>query len=581
MKSCVGILLILNFLVVSSSSIDNISSNSSSQMVCPPWTVPDFSSSHQDCVCGDLIEGAITCNEETKTVYIDEYYCVFFSEIFNSTLIGSCPYGHSGFLPKTVSDVKDKLTLCSHLHRRGQLCGECIENYTLPAYSYYLGCVRCKDFKNGWIKFIAAAFLPLTAFYIIVVVFRIPATSTTLNGYVLVSQIIVMPAVIRTLYTDNQVNPDYYVGLSTESAINIGIAVYAIWNLDFFRSFYEPFCLRPNLTYPQVLLLDYAVALYPLLLIFVTLVLVKLHDNYAFVVQLWRPFHKCLTIFRKQWNIQSSLVNALATFIVLSYIKILNVSLELLMPSQVYNIKGHRMYLPYLYYNGSIVMTSEAYRPYLIVALSMLLIFNVLPLMLLAIYPFGCFQKFLGKFWPCLNCKISLQIFMDAFHGCYENTGRDYRHFATLYLVLRFVNPLLFTAFDHRLYLPTASVLLTFTIVLVAKFQPYKHKRSNTIDIVIMLAVVCGYTSMLMRSTVCPMYTAQMNGVVAGTSLMIPFITMTLLAFSKLLPVVWKCLAKTKNALMEGLHQVAVHSRFEETPINRPVADYHTLSCND
>ena len=71
----------------------------------------------------------------------------------------------------------------------------------------------------------------------------------------------------------------------------------------------------------QVLLLDYSVAVYPLLLIFITFILVKLHDKFAFVVYLWRPFHKCLVVFRKQWNIRSSLSNALATFIILSYIK--------------------------------------------------------------------------------------------------------------------------------------------------------------------------------------------------------------------------------------------------------------------
>ena len=157
-------------------------------------------------------------------------------------------------------------------------------------------------------------------FYIIVIVFRISATSANLNGYVLVSQMFATPTLIRMLYTSNLVNNGlYYVSYSGQFFIQLGIAVYAIWNLDFFRSFYKPICLHPDLTYQQVLMLDYAVAVYPMLLILVTLILVKLHDNFAIVVCLWRPFHRCLILFRKQWNIQSYMVNALSTFIVLSY----------------------------------------------------------------------------------------------------------------------------------------------------------------------------------------------------------------------------------------------------------------------
>ena len=150
---------------------------------------------------------------------------------------------------------------------------------------------------------------------------------------------------------------------------------------------FEPICLHPNLTYPQVLLLGYTIAVYPLLLIFITFVLVKLHDNPAFAVQLWRPFHKCLVPFRKQWNIRSSLVNALAIFVILSYVKILNVSLQLLMPWHVYNMEGQIVNVAYLFYNGTIDMTSKAYLPYFVLALLMLLIFNVLPLLLLTLYP--------------------------------------------------------------------------------------------------------------------------------------------------------------------------------------------------
>ena len=171
------------------------------------------------------------------------------------------------------------------------------------------------------------------------------------------------------------------------------------------------------------------------------------------MVWLWRPFHQCLFHFRKQWSIHSSLVNALATFITPSYIKILNVSFQLLMPSYIYNMKGQSVDISYLYHSGTIDMTSKSYLPYFILALLMLLIFNLLPLVLVALYPFPFFQKSLN--YCCASCikyKLSLQIFMDAFHGCYKvDTLHDYRHFATLYLTLRFF---IYAVFDFTLYLP-------------------------------------------------------------------------------------------------------------------------------
>ena len=72
-----------------------------------------------------------------------------------------------------MTELGDYDGVCKYYNRVGQLCGECDKNYTLPVYSYYLGCVKCEDYRYGWVKFITAAFLPLTIFYIMVIVLRI------------------------------------------------------------------------------------------------------------------------------------------------------------------------------------------------------------------------------------------------------------------------------------------------------------------------------------------------------------------------------------------------------------------------
>ena len=75
---------------------------------------------------------------------------------------------------------------------------------------------------------------------------------------------------------------------------------------------------------------------------------------------------------------------------------------------------------------------------------------------------------------------------MDSFHGCYEDTAHDYRHFATLYLAVQFFNLLLSSVFIFHHYILAAAPLFVLVLALIAKFQPYKHKRNNTIDTILL-----------------------------------------------------------------------------------------------
>ena len=457
---------------------------------CPTWTHPNKTSFRHECICGDLLKGAIECDPDTLKSRLAQYYCIHYDTELNRTVVGNCPYRHyESELSKNPLELDSKV--CGQIHRTGQFCGKCEEGYHFPVYSYSQACIRCDDFQYGWIKFTAAALLPVTFFYLLVVIFRISATSPALNGYVLVSQLLLVPITLRHIYSINMGilygNPfNNYKSYITEFTIT----VYAVWNLDFFRGFYATLCVHPNLTYYQVLMLDYVIALYPLLIIFVTYILVKLHDSHQLVMWLWRPFHKCLFHFRKQWNIHSSLVNALATFIILSYVKILNVSFQLIIPSFAFNMEGQRINKVYLYYDSTTEMTSKEYLPYLLFAVFMLITFNILPFALFVLYPFQCFQKVLDFCCFSDSCRLSLKIFMDAFQGCFKNNPPYLRQFAALYLALRFLNHALFAVCGPIVYLPLFCFLLVFTMAIVIKFRPYKSNSGNLIDAVMLFVAV-------------------------------------------------------------------------------------------
>ena len=132
-------------------------------------------------------------------------------------------------------------------NRVGQLCGSCKHGYALPVYSYSLACVTCSDYKYNWLKYLVVAFLPLTLFYIVVIMFKVSLNSGVMSGYILTCQIFTVPAIVQIVFTKFTHN------------INILVALHAIWNLDFFRSQYSfTFCLHPNLSTLQTISLEFS-----------------------------------------------------------------------------------------------------------------------------------------------------------------------------------------------------------------------------------------------------------------------------------------------------------------------------------
>jgi len=116
---------------------------------------------------------------------------------------------------------------------------------------------------------------------------------------------------------------------------------YGFWNLDYFRYIIPPFCVSQHLKYIHILAIQYVSAFYPLLLIALTYACVELHaHNFTPIVWLWKPFHRCCVNVRRRWDTKASLVDVFATFLLLSYSKLLFVSLLLLQGIEIHTIDG-------------------------------------------------------------------------------------------------------------------------------------------------------------------------------------------------------------------------------------------------
>ena len=357
-------------------------------------------------------------------------------------------------------------------------------------YSYNLSCVNCTNhYASNWIKYSAVSLLPPTLFFIFIVTCRVRVASGLMNAFLLICQLISLPAITRSYSLSLE---SYYGSGSTVfRTAAISLTFYSMWNLDFFRALFPPFCLHPGTTALQIIALDYVVAVYPLVLLVVVYLFVKLHDsNCKFIVCLWRPFHKCFVYFRKDWNIKTSLIDSFATFLLLSYMKFLSISCDLLSPVLIFNIKGETLSKYYLYWDGTIEFFGSEHLPFAILALAVVIIFNILPLLLMCLYPCRWFQK-------CLNhCKFQnqvLHIFMDAFQGCYKdgtNGSCDCRWFAGLYLFCRILIMVFLCVTLSKFFLPLVGCVVLFLLLLTAVLQPYKANIHNRINIVFLLMIV-------------------------------------------------------------------------------------------
>ena len=486
----------LILVVLLTATVSTMDWNQTNDGSCPPWQVKNNTGV---CTCGsESLTRIVECRGNPYELALQECYCMTYGQ---KLVVGPCHYtclrgtSHNFYFNITVNStalIND--AMCGELNRQGQMCGSCKSGYAPPVYSYSLSCVNCTT--SNWGKYTAVSLLPLTAFFVFVITFRISAFSHKLHGFILFCQILTCPATLRSLQLSLLMS-GRFTPLQRHLTQAL-VSVLGMWNLDFCRLVYSPFCLHPHTNTLQVMALDYLIAVYPLLLIGLSYLLVLLYDhNVGLVVCLCKPFVTLFIKFRRQWNIRSSLVDAFATFLLLSYVKILSVSVDLLLPVPLYDQTGSRLSQLYLFNQGDVAYFSNQHLPYACLAIFFLFTFTLLPMLLLFLYPCSWFQV-------CLNhtgCSCqSLHIFMDSFQGHYKNGTngtRDFRYFSALYLLLRaVVYASTVLAFQILSYAYTTIFLICFVAVL-SLAQPYKSYGYTVNDVFFLTATVILYVSLV------------------------------------------------------------------------------------
>ena len=449
---------------------------------CPLWFRRNLTTGQ--CECGDDLKGIVHCDRESKQISVLFCYCMTYNSEMDVTMVGPClQLCTRKNTPKCQSfnqiSTRDKKLvnheMCSKLQREGQLCGECSEGHGLPVYSYTLYCVNCtsNNFVRKLFKYIVMAYLPLTGFYAYIIIFRLSGTVGNMVAYILTCQILTSPPLLMAMTHDDQ---NHFI-----------LSWFSVWNLDFVRLTYPAFCLHPRMSILQVQVLDYLVGLYPLFLIFLTYIAATLHDRYPLVVKIWKPLYKLFAFLRKKWDIRGSLVETLATFLVLSYIKTLNISLSLLAPAMLKTNQGKPPNRTYLFINGELLYFGKEHLPYGVLAIIMFTVFNILPAILLLLYPCRCFCMCLKK--RCGRSGHFLCNLMVAFQGCYRQPpDAERRYFAGLYLLVRIVFVLTLLLVQDPLCFAIFGFYFLVLALIVILAEPYKEKKHNIVDTFFFLA---------------------------------------------------------------------------------------------
>ena len=478
----------------------NLEGINASVFDCPTWHFYNQNSGKCECYKSTGDDDVIKCRDNGVTVL---QYGQCMTHDRNTTIVAKCSYfqptGHNisevGYitLPSNVSELNNYM--CGPMYRKSQLCSECIDGFGLSATSVLFTCSNCTHFSltYGIPLYILIEIIPLTVLYLIILIFRINLTSSPMTCFILYSHSIMNTIIIDLEY------PITEILFQTKYFRTFIIALYGMWNLDFFKYILPPFCLSTHLKQTHIALFGYISVVYPLCLITITLVCVELHGcNFRPIMWLWRPLHKVFVKIRKEWDVKSDMIDVFATFLLLSCSKLMYQSVLLTHCPAVMKADSKSGDVSIAFVAGNNLTSPCGSIQYLAFAIpsSLILCLALLLILLLILYPFKWFRE-CCCFSKCrfLN-RTSVNIFVEKFHSCYRNGldgGRDMRSFSGLYFALRILLPLFFIT---RRLLPQWSyegILFSSAAILIALVRPYKKIYMNVLDTLLLslLAMNC------------------------------------------------------------------------------------------
>ena len=454
---------------------------SASNTSCPNWHYR-FSATG-DCECGFWLH----CSSDGKQVEIKNDLCASLASNGTDYYIGDCPLtpgvnnSNRRFseMPSNASQFEE--VMCGPYNRRGLLCGECKEGYGPAVYSVDIKCTNCSIVwsRYGIFLYLFLECVPTTLIFICFIVFRCNITSGPLLGYVCFCQ--VTTTLLHYHYHFVYDYMHHHMSSSLRVLLDLSVTISQFWGLQFFKTIIPPFCISEKLTGIHVHMLNLVPAIYPLVLVIVTCILMELHARkYRILEILWKPVKIILNKADMTAVTSDAVFHALASCI----FAVLLAMSQLFNSINIYNSTGHIIQKGVTYIDPTVEWNNHTSIPCVLTAVLICSIITITPSVVLCIYPTRVYRHLSG----CMSARKQLAItaFVEALNSCFKdglNGTRDYRALAGSPVFLAILVPL--QDFTLRLVF-VKNVSFIFTIMMwmmlvcaVSYVKPCKSTVAN------------------------------------------------------------------------------------------------------
>ena len=469
---------------------------------CPPGFMANNTNSTSTCVCSPNIylESPVDCDFKSFKANLSNGYWMGVVPDYSKPVVARCPpsfcyinTNQSSFLLPQSIDELDAL-ICGRIHRTGILCGRCGDGYGIAVNSETFDCVPCNDTNTAVnaTYYVLSLYLPLTILFAVIILFKIRLTTGPANAFIIYSQVV---SSTFSLDAERQIPLNTITNNSTDLLMAYTLP-YGIFNLEFIENIISPFCLGTHLNTLDVIALNYVVALFPLLMIIIIVLIMKLKGCFTdLLLKLTR--HRTARIpsrLQRRWRIGDSLVHAFAAFLLLSYNKFCLISSFLVIYQSFYDENGNKIGPDRVYFAGNYRTTDQEYiLKYSLPAGIVFATFVAIPPLLLLEYPVKWLEWCISKvecLWR-LYPVDKVHILLDTFQGCYRN---KMRFFAGLYFLFRLILYVAYILTETWTQQFIQQVACTIFIVLIALCQPYTEENRifNYVDMLMFtnLAIV-------------------------------------------------------------------------------------------
>ena len=382
-------------------------------------------------MCGSLL----FCSSDGNQVDIGIYLCATSSGEVDDYYIGTCPFRHTvnstnrmySEMPGNASQLGE--VMCGPYNRRGLLCGECRDGYGPAVYSVDMKCANCSSLWSRYAisLYLFLQFVPTTLIFLCFVVFRFNITSGPLLGYVLFWQTTIAATTYHYSFIYDYIQ--HHVSSFLRVLFDLSVTVSQFWSLQFLKAIIPPFCISEKLTGIHVNMLNLVPAIYPLVLVVISCILMELHArNYRIVGILWKPFKIILNKANITAVTSDAVFRAFASFIFLSNISVMFTTYQVVNFVRVWNSTGH-FQKRVLYTDPTVEWNTSV--PYVLIAAVIVIFISLIPSLLLCIYPTRLY-RYLSRFLSARK-RLAITAFAEALHSCFKdglNGSRDYRTLA-------------------------------------------------------------------------------------------------------------------------------------------------------